>query len=92
MWVNLGSFLVALLFGVVGYYLCLIAKFYRLKFKRGPEMGWMAGFLGLLLAGLLMQSGLSAFLPGWLPALIVCSGGLGFSLLAIHLYRTMMSV
>ena len=92
LWANLGTLLVALLFSVVGFFLCLIAKFYRLKFNRGPGGAWMGICLILLVVGLILQSGFFANMPGWIPAMIVCSGGLGFSLLSLQLYRSMMSI
>lgn len=92
LWANLGTLVVALLFSVVGFFLCLIAKFYRLKFNRGPGGAWMGICLIFLLAGLVLQSGFFAVLPVWIPALIVCFGGLGFSALSIQLYRSMMSI
>jgi len=77
---------------MVGYYLTLIAKFYRLKFSKGPPHRSMQLALVLLIAGLLSKLHVLAFIPLWLPPLLICAGGLAFSGFAYSLYRTMMSV
>lgn len=87
-----GVLLTSLLFGMVGFYLTLIAKFYRQKFSKGPSHGSMQAALALVVAGLLMRLQVFAFLPSWLPSSLVILGGLVFSILAYLLYRTMMSV
>ncbi len=92
MWLNLGVVLTAVFFGVIGFYLTLIAKFYRLKFQRGPSAGWMQTFLVILLLGLLLKMHALEFLPMWLSAVLRCTGGIGFSVLAYLLYRAMMAV
>jgi hypothetical protein len=87
-----GILLTSILFGMIGYYLTLIAKFYRLKFSKGPPHRTMQVALALLIVGLLSKLPVFAFLPSWLPPSLVCAGGLAFSGLAYSLYRTMMSV
>ena len=86
--------LISLLFGVVGFYLTLIAKFYRQKFRKGPSHRFMQASLGLLILGLLLRLSYFSFLavPSLLPAALICLGGLAFSGFAFLLYRTMMSV
>ena len=45
-WVPLaGLVAVSLLFGMIGFYLTLIAKFYRQKFMKGPPHQWMQASL-----------------------------------------------
>lgn len=90
--------LISFLFGVVGWYLTLIAKFYRQKFSKGPPHLYLQIALGVLVAGLLLK-GVLAFqaqsahtAAGYLAAGLVCAGGLAFSGLCYALYRTMMSV
>ena len=92
MWVDAGIVLIAVFFGVIGFYLTLIAKFYRLKFKRGPQAGWMQACLAVLLIGLLLKLQILENLPIPLSAILRCAGGIGFSVLVYRLYRTMMSV
>jgi H+/Cl- antiporter ClcA len=90
--------LTSLLFGVVGWYLTLIAKFYRQKFSKGPPHQYLQAALGVLIAGLLLTTVL-AFraqpahgFAHYLASILICAGGLGFSGLCYALYRTMMSV
>ncbi len=90
MWMNLGLALSAVLFGGMGFYLALIARFYRLKFGRGPHSGWMGAGLAATVAGMLLRLDALAFLPSWLPAALMCAGGTVFSSLAYLLYRSMM--
>jgi hypothetical protein len=40
--------LTSLLFTVVGFYLTLIAKFYRMKFRKGPPHRYLQGALGVM--------------------------------------------
>lgn len=88
-----GMMAVSLLFAVVGFYLTLIAKFYRQKFSKGPPYLYMQASLAATVAGLILKLDLfAALLPRHLPALLICSGGLVFSALAYRLYRSMMSV
>ena len=86
--------LISLIFGVVGFYLTLIAKFYRQKFSKGPSYQYMQVSLAVLILGLLLRLSYFNFLPfpSLVPAVLVCLGGAGFSALAYRLYRTMMSV
>lgn len=84
-----GWIAISLLFGMMGFYLTLIAKFYRQKFMKGPPHQYMQASLAVLVGGLLLESG--SFLPAPLPALLICAGGLAFSGLSYGLYRTMMS-
>ncbi len=87
-----GFVLIAVLFGVIGYYLSLIAKFYRLKFKQGPKHEWMFASLAFLLLGLVFQAPLFVLhIPLFISIALVAAGGIGFSALAFALYRTMMS-
>ena len=88
----------SLLFGMVGWFLTLISKFYRQKFSKGPPHHFLQIALGVLVAGLLLKSAL-AFHPqsehspaAYLASALVCIGGLAFSGLCYALYRTMMSV
>jgi hypothetical protein len=90
MWGTVGLLLVSLLFGVIGFYLSLIAKFYRLKFGRGPRAAWLQASLLVTVAGLVLK--IEAFAaPSWLPAALASAGALLFSALIYRLYRTMMS-
>lgn len=90
--------LTSLLFGMVGFYLTLIAKFYRQKFSKGPPHRYLQIALGVLIAGLVLSVGhalrleFMRLLPHYLAPGLVCAGGLGFSGLCYALYRTMMSV
>ena len=89
----LGMLLASLLFSVVGWYLTLIAKFYRLKFSKGPPHVYLQAALAVLVAGLVLKlEFFTAYLPSYVPNGIVCAGGLAFSGLGYALYRTMMSV
>ena len=90
MWMNFGLALSAALFGGMGFYLTLIAKFYRLKFGHGPRPGWMGAGLAATVAGMLFRIDSPAFLPAWLPAALMSAGGFAFSFLAYALYRSMM--
>ncbi len=84
---------VSLLFSVVGFYLTLIAKFYRMKFSKGPPHRYLQMALGVLAIGLVLKLEFFATrLPAIIPNGIVCLGGLAFSGLGYALYRTMMSV
>lgn len=82
---------VSILFGVMGFYLTLIAKFYRQKFSKGPPHHYMQASLVVLVAGLVLESDLVHFVPSSLPAMLICLGGLVFSAFSYRLYRTMMS-
>ncbi len=84
--------LTSLLFGVIGFYLTLIAKFYRQKFQKGPPYRYLQASLAVLIIGLLLKLKVFAFLPAFLPSGLVCLGGLFFTGLCYALYRTMMSV
>lgn len=86
-----GMVAVSVLFGVMGFYLTLIAKFYRQKFMKGPSHHWMQASLALLVAGLVLKTGFFRTVPSALPAALICLGGLVFSALSYSLYRTMMS-
>ena len=90
MWMNFGWVLSAVLFGGMGFYLIMIARFYRLKFGHGPNTGWMSAGLAAMVAGMLLRIDSLAFLPSWLPAALMCVGGFAFSCLAYLLYRSMM--
>jgi hypothetical protein len=87
-----GMLLSSLLFSVVGFYLTLIAKFYRMKFSKGPPHRWLQAALAVLVAGLILRLQFFAFVPGFVANGIICAGGLAFSALSYLLYRTMMSV
>lgn len=85
--------LTSLLFTVVGFYLTLIAKFYRMKFRKGPPHRYLQAALAVMVAGLVLRlEFFNAFLPVYIPNAIICAGGLAFSALGYALYRTMMSV
>ena len=86
-----GMVAVSALFAVVGFYLTLIAKFYRQKFMKGPPWRWMQASLAVTVAGLMLETGLVKAVPGEVPSLLICAGGLAFSGFAYGLYRTMMS-
>ena len=88
----IGMVSTAILFGVVGYYFTLIAKFYRQKFSKGPPYQYFQLSLIVLILGLALSVKPLAFIPGFLPSALICLGGIGFSLMALLLYRTMMSV
>ena len=88
----IGMLLVSLLFSVVGFYLTLIAKFYRMKFSKGPPHRYLQMALTVLAAGLVLRLEFFAFIPDYVANGIICAGGLGFSALGYALYRTMMSV
>ena len=83
--------LIAVLFGVIGLYLSLIAKFYRAKFGKGPRAAWLQVSLAVALVGLVLRMGAFDALPNWVPALLSSAGALAFSALAYRVYRTMMS-
>ena len=89
---SIGMLLTAVLFGVMGFYLTLIAKFYRQKFQKGPPYRYLQVSLTILIAGLLLSLNFFPFLPAFLPSVLVCLGGVGFTGLCYALYRTMMSV
>lgn len=82
---------VSVLFAVVGFYLTLIAKFYRQKFMKGPPWRWMQASLAVTVAGLALETGFLEAVPGEASSLLICAGGLAFSGFAYLLYRTMMS-
>jgi len=83
----------AILFGMVGFYLTLIAKFYRQKFSKGPPYRYLQIALAVIIVGLLLKLNLFApFLPHYVPSGLIIAGGLGFTALCYALYRTMMSV
>jgi len=87
----IGLAIAMLLFAVVGYYLTLIAKFYRLKFSRGPRPRFMEISLVILLTGAALHlPGLSA-IPSALGQILCSIGGVGFSIFAYMLYRSMMA-
>ena len=88
----IGLLLTSLLFGVVGFYLTLIAKFYRQKFQKGPPYRYLQVSLAILIVGLLLSLNFLPFLPAFLPSALVCLGGIAFTGLCYALYRTMMSV
>jgi hypothetical protein len=84
--------LTSLLFSVVGFYLTLIAKFYRMKFSKGPPHRYLQMALGVLVVGLVLRLESFHFIPAFVANGIVCAGSLAFSALGYALYRTMMSV
>jgi hypothetical protein len=84
--------LTSILFGVIGFYLTLIAKFYRQKFQKGPPYRYLQISLAVLIIGLLLNLQIFGFLPNFVPSTLVCLGGLTFTGLCYSLYRTMMSV
>lgn len=90
--------LTSFLFGMVGWYLTLIAKFYRQKFSKGPPHHYLQIALAVLVAGLLLKTVLAfqshhGHSPAaYLGTALVWAGGLAFSGLCYALYRTMMSV
>jgi uncharacterized membrane protein YoaK (UPF0700 family) len=84
--------LISLLFSVVGFYLTLIAKFYRMKFSKGPPHRYLQMALAVLVAGLVLRLDFIHLLPTSIADGIICAGGLAFSGLGYALYRTMMSV
>jgi hypothetical protein len=86
-----GTIAIALLFGAMGFYLTLIAKFYRQKFMKGPPHQYMQASLSVLVGGLFLEAGVVTGMPSTVPALLICLGGLAFSALSYRLYRTMMS-
>lgn len=86
-----GMLAVSVLFGVIGFYLTLIAKFYRQKFMKGPPWQLMQASLAVTVLGLVLSTGLVRAAPRELTAGLICLGGLAFSGLAYNLYRTMMS-
>jgi drug/metabolite transporter (DMT)-like permease len=88
----IGMVMTALLFGMVGFYLTLIAKFYRQKFSKGPPYRWLQVALAVLIAGLVLKLQTFAFMPHYVPSALIIAGGLGFTALCYALYRTMMSV
>jgi hypothetical protein len=91
MWMNVGIVVVAVLFGMIGFYLSLIAKFYRLKFGRGPRAVWLQAALAATVAGILLRLEAFSSVPDWIPAALATGGGLAFAALAYRLYRIMMS-
>ena len=91
----IGLFVISIPFGVVGFYLVLIAKFYRLKFRKGPSHLRMQTGLAALLLGLFLLPLQLYFwneLPPYPSAVLVGFGGLYFSFHAYLLYKAMMSV
>lgn len=84
--------LISLLFSVVGFYLTLIAKFYRMKFSKGPSHRYLQMALAVLATGLVLRLEFFHFMPAYIANGIICAGGLAFSGLGYALYRTMMSV
>jgi hypothetical protein len=93
-----GMVLTSVLFGIVGWYLTLIAKFYRQKFSKGPPYRYLQAALAVLVAGLLVKTALAFQAPptsvpiAHVASGLICAGGLAFSALCYALYRTMMSV
>ena len=84
--------LTSLLFSVVGFYLTLIAKFYRMKFSKGPPHRYLQMALAVIAAGLVLRLEFFNFIPAFVANGIICVGCLAFSGLGYALYRTMMSV
>lgn len=84
--------LTSLLFSVVGFYLTLIAKFYRMKFAKGPPHRYLQIALGVMVLGLVLRLEFFHFIPAYVANGIICAGGLAYSGLGYALYRTMMSV
>lgn len=82
---------VSVLFAIVGFYLTLIAKFYRQKFMKGPPHRYLQASLAVTVVGLVLETGVVGALPAQVPAFLICLGGLSFSSLSYSLYRTMMS-
>ncbi len=75
----------------VGFYLLLIAKFYRLKFARGPKPQWLQLGLGFFLLGMVLRLPWLSFLPPALWQAFLIVGGLVFAGMTYSLYRSMMS-
>jgi|GEM_PF-1906464 len=82
---------IALCMGVVGFYLILIAKFYRLKFSRGPRPLWLQIGLALLLGGMLLRLPWFATFPLPVSQGMLTVGGLLFTWATYLLYRSMMT-
>ncbi|MBF0433658.1 MAG: hypothetical protein HQK83_20430 [Fibrobacteria bacterium] len=77
----------------IWYYFSLIAKFYRLKSGQGLHQRYyyFAGFVFTL--GILSCAGFSySALVRYLSAGLITVGGMNIILLALNLYRNMMSV
>ncbi len=84
--------LLSLLFwGVAGYFLVLIARFYRLKFSRGPKPIWMQAGLVLMFGGLLLRLPWFAAWASTVSQGLLTVGGLVFSGATYMLYRSMMT-
>jgi uncharacterized membrane protein YoaK (UPF0700 family) len=77
--------------GVVGFYLQLIARFYRMKFGRGPQPRVIQLGLLLFLAGLVLRLPWFANLPPVFWQGLLSVGGLVFSGTTYMLYRSMMT-
>lgn len=89
---SIGMLGTAILFGMVGFYLTLIAKFYRQKFQKGPPYRYLQISLAILMAGLILNLKMFAMVPSYVASGLICIGGLAFTSLCYSLYRTMMSV
>jgi hypothetical protein len=80
-----------LFIAVVGYYLLLVAKFYRLKFSRGPKPIWMQLGFALFLVGLILRLPWLGFMPPFIWQAVLSLGGIIFAGFTYMLYRSMMS-
>ncbi len=89
---SIGALLTSLLFGMVGFYLTLIAKFYRQKFSKGPPHRYLQISLAVLIAGLLLRVPFFQFVPALVAYGLISLGGIFFTALGYSLYRSMMSV
>jgi len=93
MWMqSVGIILTSILFGVIGFYLTLIAKFYRQKFQKGPPYRFLQISLSVLIVGLILNLKTFAFIPHIVPQGLVCLGGAVFAYCGYALYKTMMSI
>lgn len=84
--------LISILFGVIGFYLTLISKFYREKFQKGPPYRYLQISLSVLVVGILLQLKAFEFLPQFISQGFICLGGVVFAYLGYSLYKTMMSI
>jgi hypothetical protein len=87
----IGLALAMMLFAMVGYYLTLIAKFYRLKFSRGPRPRLMEISLVILLTGAALHLPGLTKIPSEIGQVLCCLGAIGFSTFVYLLYRSMMA-
>ncbi len=85
------ALLILIFVGVVGFYLQLIARFYRMKFSRGPEPRYIQLGLLLFLAGLILRLPWFAAMPPLVGQILLSLGGLLFAGTTYMLYRSMMT-